>query len=206
MARVSVSSPEMFDALVFGEQHSGTYNFIRDQVENLTPALTEAGKRFMANSRELFDKLAGETAMNTLRAAKRMWGGMWRPNIINKLWSYEDIQSAQPIMKRYIMANPHVREAYQEQRIAGYDGTYKDPFADDTIENHYDYRRVMNGVVVDSVEHDYTVTNYYDEPMYGDSDKMDFLDQLDIIYTWERVVDMIKNGGKDPTSLFGSDL
>ena len=48
--------------------------------------------------------------------------------------------------------------------------------------------------------------NYYDEPMYGDSDKMDFLDQLDIIYTWERVVDMIKNGGKDPTSLFGSDL
>ena len=61
-------------------------------------------------------------------------------------------------MKRYIMANPHVREAYQEQRIAGYDGTYKDPFADDTIENHYDYRRVMNGVVVDSVEHDYTVT------------------------------------------------
>ena len=60
--------------LCLGEQHSGTYNFIRDQVENLTPALTEAGKRFMANSRELFDKLAGETAMNTLRAAKKNVG------------------------------------------------------------------------------------------------------------------------------------
>lgn len=206
MARVIEGDPQLFNALLYGENHPGTTQFISNQIENASNMLTQAGQQFFEGGKRLFDQLQNSNAMRMAKMAKRAIGGMWQVDEVRPLTTMGEFQHAPSIMRRYIMVNPVVRKMFVEQRIAGYDGSYVDPYPEDDLENHYDHRRVMNGVIVDDDENDWSSTTYYDTPMEGDSESLDFADQIDIIDSWGNIVDLIRKGGEDPTSLFCSDL
>lgn len=206
MAQIVEGGSHMFDALAYGQTlHPGTQQFLQHQVERPTEALTDAGRGFLSGVQQLYDRLSGSTAMRIARAAKRAAGSIWQSDEIRYLASIGEMQHAPLVMQRYILAHPYIRKLYQEQRIEGYSGSYRDPFPEDRGENHYDYRRVMSGVVEEDDDGGWSATTYYDELLPDDYD-LSLEEQVDIIDTQENVIAAIKKGGEDPTSRWNADI
>lgn len=203
---LSSGGADTFDALVYGQPHPGTLNFIQEQVFGATHNLTAAGQSFMQQTYSLYDQYLGEPAIRAARAAKRMLGTIWGSNDIRTIQTLDHFQSAPPIMQRYIMAEPTVRQMYLDNRIEGYEGTYQDPCPSDTVGvDQYDYRRVLNGVVEFTPEGNWQSNTYMDFELEDDQ-PLAFDQQLDIIDSWSNIVKLIRKGGEDPTSRWGADL
>jgi hypothetical protein len=138
-------------------------------------------------------------ARNAIRSAR----GLLTPNVIQPLVSYEEFQIAQPVMQRYIMAQPDIRQLFFDQRCDGFSDTYVDQQPGKIGETHYDYRRVMNGMMVEEGE-DFVVHHYLDELREGDRE-LTFHEQVDILSTWQ-VMSMFMQEKKDPTNIYGGKL
>lgn len=205
MAMVLDGGAGLFDSLIYGQGHPGTQQFIQSQLDFNPSALTEAGHRFYSGARELYDRIAGSEAMRVARAAKRAVGSIWQSDEIRVLTTIDEMQWAPLTMQRWIMAEPTVREMYKEQRIEGYQGSYVDPFADQGVgEDHYDWRRVNNGIVTET-EDGWQSTTYFEE-LLPDDVELDMDLQVDIMDTWENVLKIIRKGGDDPTSRWNASL
>ena len=112
-------------------------------------------------------------------------------------------------MQRWIMANPDVRKLYHEQRIDGYSDTYEDIHENSIGESHYDYRRVMNGIVVDNddEEADYGWSSVtYFEDLAEEDRELRIDEQYDILSSWHYLQRYLAVGKEDPTSLFNGDI
>lgn len=199
--------PQVFSILSSREKHQNTLNWIQSQFsnENILNTLNEAGKTFYTGMQSVFDSINSSEAMHRARLAMKKTANIFKPDIVYNLFLIEDIQSAQPVMQRWIMANPAIRQLYHDQGCDGYSDSYVDMHPGMIGEDHYDYRRVMNGIIIDDPEHDWRCTHYLDELYEGDRE-LDFDEQLDILSTWECVEAYLKAGRYDPTSPFGNSL
>jgi len=103
---------------------------------------------------------------------------------IRPLHTLEEFQHAKARMRRYVMANPELRSMFHKQRIEGYGSSYEDLEPDRIGANHYDYRRVMDGVVEIDESGDWSSTTYFDELRDGDRDLL-LSEQVNISLTWE---------------------
>ena len=201
----------MFDSLLYGRPHPSTQQFLASQFQQLSSNLTTAGQRFMESAAEVFEKLAGSEAERVLRAVGRNIRSMWQLDEIRMLSTIGELQTAPLTMQRWIMAEPMVRQMYHDQRVDGYSESYVDVHPGDIGESHYDYRRVMDGVLVDDEEPDnngdpsWHATTYIEELLPEDRDLL-LEEQVDILQTWEHVRAAIKRGKEDPTSRFNADL
>ena len=205
MATVMSGGNHIFDSLAYDAPHPATQQFIQQQINTGTHLLTEAGARFMETSRSLYEKISGSEAMRIARAAARAHSGMWNVNRIKPLTTIADFQHPPKVMERWIMAEPTVRQLYHEQRCDGYSESYIDPEPGLVGEAHYDYRRVMNGMVQEHEEGGWYANCYYDE-MLLDEEELNVDEQVDIIESWTNIVSAIRNGKEDPTSKWNSDL
>jgi len=105
------------------------------------------------------------------------------------------------------MACPTVREMYHRQQCDGYSSTYVDFHPGDIGKDHYDWRLVNTGLVVETPDDpnwEWSAVNYLD-----DSDNDVFLslrEKLDIKATWAYVASLMVPGKEDPTSPFCAKL
>lgn len=209
MAQVLHGGTMMFDALAYGQPHPGTQQFLQMQFEAPTRYLTEAGERFFAGAQELYERISGSTADRMMRAAGRAIRSMWQLDEIRPLRTVEDFQHAPLSMQRYLMAEPLVRERFQQQRLDGYSESYVDVFPNAIGEDHYDYRRVMNGMVVVNEDPDgdgsWQATTYMEE-LLPDDNELHLEDQIDLMDAWKFMRQHLLAGREDPTSRFNADL
>lgn len=211
MATVIEGGEAAFNAFAFGEMHPGTQQFLQTQMEQPTHTLTQQGQRFFQGAQDLYQRFENSRSMRLATAAKRALGGIWNTNEISHLNTVADLQWAPERMRRLIMAEPEVRRLYHEQRIEGYGGVYQDAYPNDVGEDHYDYKRVMDGVVVfnesdDPDEPEWSATTYFEDwAEFGDRE-LELEEQVDVIDTWASVVHHIRRGGDDPTSRFNAAL
>jgi hypothetical protein len=194
-----------FDAIVYGEQHPANLEFFRQQTRGLSETLTDAGRNFFSNVQQLHEQFNGSEAIRLAKAAVRASKSLFKPNIVSGIFDMGEMQQAQPIMQRFIMANPVVRQMYHDQRCDGYGDTYVDMQPNKIGEDHYDYRRVMHGMVQESQEYDWTATFHMDELHDGDK-HLTMDEQVDILQTWEIVEMFLAKGDEDPTSPFNNSL
>lgn len=193
-----------FDALLFQDQSPMVDQYIQQQLSNFSHTLTDIGRKFVETSRALYDKVNDSNAVRLAKAAVRMAKGMFHPNAIIPLETIEDLRAAQTMMQRYIMAEPTLRQQYHKQLVDGFSDTYSDIDPGQVGLSHYDYRRVMNGVVQDTVEEDGTdgwvSMNFY-EDLRGEDRELDFTEQHAILRTWD-VVRMALAAQRDPSDPF----
>jgi uncharacterized protein YbaA (DUF1428 family) len=196
-----------YNALIYGNQpHVGTMQYLQNQVSNISTTLTDAGKSFMSNTAELWDKFHGSAAIQSAAAALRRVGSIFQANIISPLFEIGSIQNAPLIMQRYIMAQPDIREAFHKQRIDGYSNDYVDMHPGVIGEDHYDYRRVMNGVIqIDNETGEEKTVHYLDDSI-GDDKDLRLDEQVDIMSTWDIVSSLMKYGERDPTDTYNGKL
>ena len=181
-------SPEMFNAILFPEAPAQAQEWIREQFNNAGSHLTEMGRHFMSSAAALYQRLHDPMITKMARRAVRGLAGLGHANTIVALRTPEEIQAAKPVMQRYIMALPELRRLYHAQRCDGFSDSYVDHQPGKIGEAHYDWRRVMNGMVVDTVDTDgndsWKVVMYPDDLEPGDRE-LEVDEQGAILTTWD---------------------
>lgn len=191
-----------FDAFIYGEKHPSTLDYLKNQFNKISDTISEPARMFMQQGRELFDHFNGSEAMRFARnAVSRVFSTAPEVRIDNvqSLFDLYQFQNAGLTMQRWVMANPEVRKLYHAQQIDGYSETYVDMHPEDIGVNHYDYRRVNDGVMKMNEEHGWTITQYGDELKEGDRDLM-IEEKSDILYGWSNIEYMLSICREDPTS------
>jgi hypothetical protein len=107
-------------------------------------------------------------------------------------------------MQRWIMAEPTVRELYHDQRCDGFSDTYVDMEPGKVGEEHYDWRRVMSGVV--RYDDDTVVAKFYMDDLREGDRELDSWEKISIVGSWEVLKIAVSQMNEDPTSVFGDKL
>lgn len=206
---VMYGGTDTYDALLYGaNKHPGTVNYLQSQMDtlsNMSQSFLSAGQSFVERAKEVYDRFNSSDAVRKARAAIRKLGNVFQTNEITDIWDIGGMQNAPPISQRFIMAEPTVRELYHQQRIDGYSETYVDMQPGVVGEDHYDYRRAMNGIVQeieDDPDYEWKL-KIWTEDLYEGDRELSMDEKHDVQMLWHRVRHYIKKGQDDPTSQFG---
>ena len=195
---------DAFDALVFGHTSPDTLNYLRNQSSMFETTLSEHGKRLMTKAREAVEFFNGSNAIDFARRVLTSSKVSSNIEYVKYLSSLEEMQKASNTMQRWVMANPNVRQMYFDQKLDGYYESFINIHGTDIKDTHYDYRRVMDGVI-QITDDDYYYTEYFEDLLPGDRD-LTFKEQIDIIHTWSNMDLILALGKDDPTSPDGGSL
>ena len=195
---------DAFDALLYPEQNPVNDYYIQNQLNNFSQTLTNTGRQFIEGAKAVYEQLNSAESMRIAKAALRAARGLFTPDTIMYLDTVESMQTAKSVMQRWIMAQPDIRELYLEQRCAGYPDTYHNVFGNVNYDDHYDYRRVMDSIVVEDDDGWY-VRYYPDDIIEGDRE-LTFIEKVEILSTWDIVKMFVEAGKSDPTDPYGGSL
>ena len=204
---IEVQDPRSFDLFMYPDQNFANQQYISNQLSAFSQSLTDVGRKFLETSREIYEKINDAVAVRAAKAALRMAKGLFHPNAIVPLESLDELRSAQPVMQRYIMAEPMLRAMYHQQRIDGYSDTYVDVHPNAVGEDHFDYRRVMTGFVKEEVrdgEEVWVARQYLDE-IHQDDRELDIHERHLVISAWDLAKKFLE-AKQDPTNIFGGDV
>lgn len=194
--------------LIYPDQHPDNQAYILNQLDAYTHLLLDTGKQYFSQAKEMYERINDSGAIRAAKAALRMAKGIVRPNTICPLTTLEDLRTAPPIMQRYIMAEPTLRQLYNDQRADGYSDSYFNPFPNVFGPDHYDYKQVMSGMVEEFVDESgedcWKTTMYAYDLLEGDVE-LTFDNKVDIIPTWE-FIRMAIEAGEDPSDVSGGKL
>lgn len=204
MVAVYTGSDHDFATIAFGLPNLNTVQYLQNQFSGIDVNVFR-DVSFVDRAFDTFNSFGGSEALNRARAVLNSTSVDKDPNVIRYLPTITHLQTAPPLMQRYIMANPMVREWYHDGRLDGYSHSYHDYYPNDIKDSHFDYQRVMDGVCVPSEDEDiaFTVKFYcdsFDEPELLHAEK------VDILNIWDDLERYLKYGEEDPTDLYGGSL
>lgn len=156
--------------------------------------------------KQKYDAVANSSTIQYLNNLKNRINSSWNTNTIKYLKDINDIQQAPDVMKRWVMAQPDIRQRYNTGNINGYDKTYTNIHPGGAGNKHYDYRRVTDGVVMsDSVSDGVTYSHYYEH--VHKCDILNIVEKSNILSTWDIISNHFENNGlEDPTSVWNEML
>ena len=207
---IEAGSPQLFNAVIFPEAAIETQQWIYDQFNRDTGMLTDMGRQFMQRATDVYKQLNDPSITKMARRVVRGMNGLLSPNTIVDIRTIEDCQNAKPIMQRYLMANPSIRKLYHNQQCDGYSDSYVDLEPGKIGEDHYDYRRVMHGVVTYGTDADGNtdpnwVAKMYAEDLEPGDRALDMEEQFAVLVAWD-VLEMAIALKRDATDVFNGDL
>lgn len=192
-----------FDALAYPMQHHHNQNYFQNQMQHFSETLTATGRSFMEASKDIYNRINSSKAAEMARAAIRAASGIFQTKI-QPLNNIGEMQTAPTVMQRWLMANPVVRELYHNQQCSGYADTYVDMHPGLVGVDHYDYRRVMDTIVVDDDKGSHAV--FYMDNLYEGDRHLEHGEQVDILNTWGLLEIMLQARNLDPTCPYGSSF
>lgn len=195
-----------FDALIYPTAHQNTLNYIQNSMAELPRKIVGgAAQQLVTMAQNAYAQLmSSETRMRVMNALSGTHN-LRNENRIYSIKTIEECQQATLTMQRWIMAEPTVRQMYHDQLCDGYSDTYVDTEPNKIGEDHYDYRRVMTGVVDYDEKTDYMTSFYMDHLKDGDRD-LEPHEQLLILENWRVVQIAMSQMNDDPTSPFKGKL
>jgi hypothetical protein len=210
MSQIISGGFDAFESAVFGRPHVNTINFLQNQFDFDSSAISGAASAFMDTARSMFERVNSSDAMRLARAAVHRVQSMWLSNELQELTKLAHFQHAPVVMQRFIMAEPTIRKLYLEQACDGYSDSYVNVHGNAIGEQHYDYRLVTDGLmVIPDLEKDpdapWTITCYQEDLLEGDQELM-LAEQVDIRNTWGNMAVEISTHRIDPTSKYNASL
>lgn len=139
-------------------------------------------------------------------ALQRQTTHLFDPNGIRPLTALSELQTAKPVMQRWIMANPEIRQMWQANKIDGYSATYEDAQPGTIGASHYDYRLATSGMTtLDEETADWQAVTFTEELVEGDR-APSFLEKCDIAISWASCMHQMHTQQYDPTSVWNNKL
>ena len=203
---VITSGIDSMGSVLFGQPNQTTVNFFESVKDKISQKTDMYLSDFIETSKHIYNSVYSSRALELSRAAINKAGALFTPDVIKELKTMGEFQTAKPSMRQYLMANPVFRERWQEGRCEGYAESYFDREPGMIGENHYDYRRVMDGVIHEDKDSDDLVAVSYFEDLREGEEELSVLNQLDILNSWSNGNAMMALAAKDPTSEWNCDL
>lgn len=193
------------DAL-FYEASSAVQDSISRRFSDYRKVARDIGDGFIDKMVAMYEENVTRRAMNIGELMKQKVGAIFKSDIIRRLDTLNDVKHAPTTMRRWIMAEPSLRERYSVKGVSGYEGEFDNPYPDQGSGNtHYDYRRVMNGVVSLDENNNAYSEQYLDS--VKDTDLLILSQQGIIRYSWFAIKNSLKEGcTEDMTSEWGGLL
>ena len=202
MATFVATHPEAFHMLSSGNISDNTVQYLQNANNFVNDKLTAAGQGFLAHIQQLQQQVYNSDLFRMVTAVSRKAANLWQSDTIRPLNTIGELQNAPNSMITWIMAAPAIREAYLRQELEGYGNRYVDFEPGLVRDLHSDYRRVMDGVVVET-ENGFKAEIYFEE---DDVKRLSLADQNDIIQTWDIAEFLLEHGRDDPTSEWNASL
>jgi len=184
---IVLDTPEAgIDYVIYGDKTEVVSNYLQQQLSQLPKMYNEFTERVhnSVNSTLHFlnDKL---THYGIKQRLESQYKGVVENNQYVELNSFQDLQNANLTMQRWVMTHPEIKQHYVNQDIDGYSNTYVNITENSYGENDYNYRRVMDGVLLD-VGDRWEFKTYIDELMPGDRE-LDHFEKDVILNTWSTI-------------------
>lgn len=206
MVAMAVVDDNSFDALAFGIPHPGTLRYIQDQFDQLRNGAAQLyglSTDFITNAWNAFQDFGSQEAIEKAKAVVYNYDGSTLHNVVY-LGTLPQLQLADVHMQRWLMANPEARMLFIKQAIDGYTDSYVDTQSGVIGQDHYDYRRVTDGVYMEVPDSDEMVAVSYFEDLHDeDQDRLDFTEQMQILNTWDVMNRILRETDFDPTNPYG---
>ena len=193
-AKYALMARPMADAQEYMVQRMNHY---LSTVGNVAAGFAEEAKR-------RFDMFNNQQFIDKIEHYKRKLNTIWQTNEFRSLSDISMVQEAPDIMQRWIMACPEIRTYYNTGGCSGYDGAYVDMYPGTIGGTHYDYRRVMDGVIHRQDEK--IVSTEYIDSMVNVEDILTTIQKSCVISSWEVIRRHLEDSNIDPTSLQNEKL
>jgi hypothetical protein len=193
-----------YDALLYPERNPMNQQYFQRNLEMLNDHIGVINEAFVNTAKTAYEAFNDSSVAQIAKAALNKAKGVLRPDVITEL-NVDTLHSASPLMQRWIMAEPTIRDLYINQECDGYSDTYFDIYPDVIKEDHYDYRRVMDGVIEIDDDKDAWSITFYTEDIINSKDELSPDKKLDILNTWDNVRLAIARG-IDPTDPYQGEL
>lgn len=194
----------MSAAALFGRPLQATQEYITTRFNDYASRIVDTANNMQTNLVDRFNQLRSASYIQRVDSLRHQFNANWQTDTIRYLSSVEQMQEATQVMQRWVMAQPQLRQIYNRGGLSAYDGTYVDKYPGTVGADHYDYRRVMNGVVYQT-EEGTSYTQYY-EAGVEEVDILSLLDTTAIIRTWKVIDQHIDCSDTDPTSTMNETM
>lgn len=196
-------SPTALRSSLFGDNSGYMSGYLQQQMDIMQNTYGNYGGELMNNSlynslQQSYDVITNSLRTHSINQELSMANMKIVDDYFDRLTTFEEIQQANGTMQRFIMAQPDLRQAWLNKECDGYSDSYIDIDPGSVGDDHYDYRRVMDGVTqIDENGDSYFMI--YDEDLYeGDTD-LDFEAQCKILDTWSAIKNIMDTSTYDMT-------
>ncbi len=195
---------DLIDVFAGGRLGQGTKAYFNERAAEVRATVSGAAAQFFDQARTLYQVIDASAATQILRNLKVKVDTTWQSNEILNLQTLQELQTAAPVMQRWIMAQPDLRSKYLHQEVQGYGESYVNYQGDAVGRRQYDFRRVTDGVVFENDE-GYHFTDYR-ENLAEDDVELSLHQKVDILKTWKQIEHYLHEADEDPTSPEGLKL
>ena len=208
-----MNSNALMASLVYGPPTQTTQNYFSTQVQNLQTYIQTNGitDPFFTDIGRLYQQSQDARITDIAKSMLMQIDVVSNVDIIRILRTVEELQSASPLMVRFIMANPEIRSRWQNNRCYGYGEEMYNPNDRNHIgSDHYDYRLVMDGVGQKQEDGSLRV-QHYTHTLQTNDQALGAIEKAAVVTSWEVMNQMLEAAARDdnfqdPTSPFGDLL
>lgn len=181
------TADDAFNAFVFPQKDIAGIDYLRNQFNYVAKPLIGAAKDFFDSAKARVAHFTSNEAIDFARKTIAAFTNILptASTGIIQVYDTSQFQGASLTMQRWIMANPTIRELYHNQRIDGYSSSYIDVEPNQVQVNHYDWRRVMDGIMTETEDGSHRFSLYVEDLKEGDRD-LTLLERRDILNMWSR--------------------
>lgn len=205
MATLIDGGADAFDCLIYNRAHPGTLEFLNYQGSSFQTMLAEPAAAFFGQMENIYQRFNNSAAVRMAQAVARRMSNLLQSDGICVLSDVGQFQYATVVMQRWVMAEPTVRQMFHAQLCDGYSDTYVDAQPGAIGKDHYDYRRVTNGVYVTQPDGTFAATTWV-EDLHANDSELHMAEKSDILETWSNLRSLLGLGKDDPTSRWNSAL
>lgn len=210
--RIVIGGDEAFNAIAFGTKSQRQFDVLQNHLtqagEWATARAGSFGQSFFDGAMADFEISRSDTTLELARMAVNQVSGVYQHDVVRSINTLEGFQIATPVMQRWLMAEPTVRELYHQQRLDGWSDTYVDHAPGKVGEDHYEWRRVNSGIV--KFTDDGWYCDEYSEELYEPDDELSHSDQVRIMRSqdWLKALALqaMKDSTTDPTNAWDVEL
>lgn len=188
---------DLLDICAGGHLDMNTQSWLGDRSDALRATISTAAQGFFNQAATLYTMISTSDAVQALRNLTVKAENAWQANAISYLSTIEQVQCAPLVAQRYIMAQPDLRKMYLNGEVNGYGESYENIHGNGIGAQHYDWRRVMDGIATvtdDAISY----TQYVEET--HDDHELTVYEKVDMLRTWNIIPDMLSAAEMDPTS------
>jgi len=174
------TAADAFNAQLYGAPHIDTINYVKNQFKEVPVFISKLATNMYNSAMEIANKYTSSDLIDFISNVNRnIKQEMRNDNVIVAYSALEEFRTANLFMQRYIMANPVIRELFHKQQIDGYADTYIDIEPGSIGEDHYEWRRVMTGMMDEN-----GICSTYVDKLRPEDKELTMQQQCDILDTW----------------------